>query len=147
MYGFSPNDYTELGKIRNGAQVDDGQPREVQDRSSEGGQIPDPTPAPPPYVPIVNAENIAEIAKRLQAKGTPLRGAGAWLRRPSLLHAPAGGGLRVACTTPFLGLPQLDDGVSRRTAFARLCSTLASRPRRISRRPRRVLCGFSLGLQ
>jgi Mn-containing catalase len=45
--------------------MDRGEPREVQDGPPEGGEVPDLNPAPPIYVPGVNAEDIAEIAKRL----------------------------------------------------------------------------------
>ena len=39
--------------------------REVQDGRPEGGEAPDLNPSPPIYAPGVNAEGIAEIARRL----------------------------------------------------------------------------------
>ena len=65
LYRFSPEDYKEIGQIWNGLQVDTGEPREVQDGPPEGGEVPDLNPAPPLFAPGVNAEDIAEIAKRL----------------------------------------------------------------------------------
>ena len=65
LYRFSPEDYNQIGEIWNGLQVDTGEPREVVNDIPEGGAVPDLNPAPPIYVPGVNAEDIAEIAKRL----------------------------------------------------------------------------------
>lgn len=65
LYRFSPDDYRELGEIWNGMQAETGEPREVQDGPPEGDEVPDLNPAPPIYAPGVNAEDIAEIARRL----------------------------------------------------------------------------------
>jgi Mn-containing catalase len=64
LYGFS-TDYRQIGEIWNGLQAETGEPREVQDGPPEGGEIRDHNPAPPIYAPGVNAEDIAEIARRL----------------------------------------------------------------------------------
>ena len=65
LYRFSPDDYRQIGEIWNGLQAETGEPREVLDGPPEGGEVPDLNPAPPIYAPGVNAEDIAEIAKRL----------------------------------------------------------------------------------
>ena len=65
LYRFSPEDYKEIGQIWNGISAIDGSEREVQDGPPEGGEVPDLNPAPPLFAPGVNAEDIAEIAKRL----------------------------------------------------------------------------------
>ena len=65
LYRFSPNDYRQIGEIWNGLQAETGEPREVQYGPPEGGEVPDLDPAPPIYAPGVDAENIAEIARRL----------------------------------------------------------------------------------
>ena len=65
LYRFRPDDYRQIGEIWNGLQAETGEPREVQDGPPEGGEVPDLKPAPPIYAPGVNAEDIAEIAKRL----------------------------------------------------------------------------------
>jgi Mn-containing catalase len=65
LYRFRPDDYRQIGEIWNGLQAETREPREVQDGPPEGGEVPDLNPAPPIYVPGVNAEDIAEIAKRL----------------------------------------------------------------------------------
>ena len=47
---LSPDDYKQIGEIRNGLQA-------------ETGEVPDLTPALPLYAPGVNAEDFAQIAK------------------------------------------------------------------------------------
>ena len=64
LYRFSPDDYREIGTIRNGLQAETGESREVQDGPPEGGEVPDLNPAPPIFAPGVNVEDIAEIANR-----------------------------------------------------------------------------------
>jgi Mn-containing catalase len=63
LYCFS-TDYRQIGEIWNSLQAETGEPREVQDGPPEGGEVPDHNPALPIYAPGVNAENIAEIARR-----------------------------------------------------------------------------------
>ena len=63
LYCFS-TDYRQIGEIWNSLQTETGEPREVQGGPPEGGEVPDHNPAPPIYAPGVNAENIAEIARR-----------------------------------------------------------------------------------
>ena len=48
---MSPDDYKQIGEICNGLQA-------------ETGEVPNLTPAPALYAPAVNAEDIAEIAKK-----------------------------------------------------------------------------------
>ena len=65
LYRFSPDDYKEISQIWNGLSAIDGSEREVQDGPPEGGEVSDLNPAPPLFAPGVDAEDIAEIAKRL----------------------------------------------------------------------------------
>jgi Mn-containing catalase len=64
LYRFSPDDYRQIGEIWNSLQAETGEPREVQVGPPEGGEVSDHNPSPPIYAPGVNAENIAEIARR-----------------------------------------------------------------------------------
>jgi Mn-containing catalase len=65
LYRFSPDDYGQISEIWNGLSAIDGTEREVEDGIPEGGEIPDLNLVPPIYAPGVNADDIAEIAKRL----------------------------------------------------------------------------------
>ena len=65
LYRFSPEDYKQISEIWNDSQVDTGDEREVMDGPPEGGEVPDLTPIPAMYAPGVNAEDIAEIAERM----------------------------------------------------------------------------------
>jgi Mn-containing catalase len=68
LYRFSPEDYTELDKIWNGPQVDDGGEREVVDEPPEGGPMPDNPELPTEFAPGVSAEDVAEIARKIGAQ-------------------------------------------------------------------------------
>ena len=65
LYRFSPDDYKEIGQIWKGLSAIDGAEREVEDGIPEGGEVPDPPPAPPLYAPNVDVGDIEDIAKRL----------------------------------------------------------------------------------
>jgi Mn-containing catalase len=65
LYRFSPDDYKQISEIWNGDSAITGEPREVHDGPPEGGEVPDLTLIPPMFAPGANAEDIAEIAKRL----------------------------------------------------------------------------------
>ena len=68
LFKFSPNDYTELGQIWNGAHPEDGSPLEVKDAIPEGATPPD-LPAEPqlsaPLGPDIDPELFKDIASRL----------------------------------------------------------------------------------
>lgn len=65
LYRFSPDDYKQISEVRNGDSAITGAPREVHKGPPEGGKVPDLTLVPPMFALGANAEDIAEIAKRL----------------------------------------------------------------------------------
>ena len=65
LFRWSPNDYTEIGKIWNGTHPEDGSELRVSDDIPEGVAPPDLPEEPQLGAPAIDAEMIAEIAKRL----------------------------------------------------------------------------------
>jgi Mn-containing catalase len=65
LYRFSPDDYTQMGEIWNGMQVDTGEPREVLDTIPEGGPVPDLSEVPEMFAPGIDPHDIEELGKRL----------------------------------------------------------------------------------
>lgn len=65
LYRFSPEDYTELGRIWNGPQVDDGGERQVVDEPPEGGPMPDNPELPTEFAPGVTPDVVDEVARKM----------------------------------------------------------------------------------
>jgi Mn-containing catalase len=74
LFRFSPDDYTELGQIWNGAHPEDGTPLEVKD-AIPAGAVPPELPAEPqlssPLGPDIDPALFAEISSRLFGNAVP----------------------------------------------------------------------------